>query len=380
MRLFHVILPAILLVLSFGTQASAAQAQSDSRCFPETGFCISGAIRTYWERNGGLAVFGFPITEQRIETIEGTWTGPVQWFERDRLEDHSNEGIGVLAGRLGARYLELRGTPWESFPPPPNAGDPHQCRYFPVTAHRLCQPFLGYWERNGGLERFGYPISESMGELIEGKLYNVQYFERRRMEYHPEHVGTAYEILLGRLGWDVFVLEGQNPICPPAPAAIEATAQHYRAELGCPSAGLRVDVSMAWQPFEGGMMLWVQNEDFSGGKIFVVYYDATTGRYYWHVFNDTYSEGEPVNQGVNPPPGLLVPQRGFGKVWQDNPWVRNLMGYATLPERPDVGLVQPFSEGRALMIYRYGQDMVAVLFPPPVGGGDGRAIERTPAR
>jgi hypothetical protein len=37
-----------------------AHAQSDQRCFPETGQCISGRIREYWEQNGGLPVFGFP--------------------------------------------------------------------------------------------------------------------------------------------------------------------------------------------------------------------------------------------------------------------------------------------------------------------------------
>ena len=38
-----------------------ARAQMDERCFPETGYCISGSIRAYWERNGGLPVFGYPI-------------------------------------------------------------------------------------------------------------------------------------------------------------------------------------------------------------------------------------------------------------------------------------------------------------------------------
>ena len=69
--------------------AQGTQAQSANRCFPETGFCISGPIRQYWERNGGLPVFGFPTTPLQTETVEG-WSGPVQWFERDRLEDHAN--------------------------------------------------------------------------------------------------------------------------------------------------------------------------------------------------------------------------------------------------------------------------------------------------
>jgi hypothetical protein len=62
----------LIVILVAGLLAAVpAQAQSDQRCFPETGFCISGRIREYWEQNGGLPVFGFPITPQREERIEG---------------------------------------------------------------------------------------------------------------------------------------------------------------------------------------------------------------------------------------------------------------------------------------------------------------------
>ena len=43
--------------------AFPAEAAPRTRCFPETGFCVSGSILTYWERNGGLPVFGYPISE-----------------------------------------------------------------------------------------------------------------------------------------------------------------------------------------------------------------------------------------------------------------------------------------------------------------------------
>ena len=89
-----------------------AQAQPDQRCFPETNQCISGVIRSYWESNSGLPIFGYPITPLQIETVEGQ-TLPIQWFERDRLEYHG--ATGVLAGRLGARALELSLRPWQYF-------------------------------------------------------------------------------------------------------------------------------------------------------------------------------------------------------------------------------------------------------------------------
>jgi len=36
-------------------------ALSPERCFPETGQCVAGPIRAYWERNGELFIFGYLI-------------------------------------------------------------------------------------------------------------------------------------------------------------------------------------------------------------------------------------------------------------------------------------------------------------------------------
>jgi hypothetical protein len=184
-----------LQILRVTPAAPADPAQGRERCFEETGYCVQDPILAYWEQNGGLPVFGYPISERRTEQVENQ-TLPVQWFERDRLEDHG--AVGVLAGRLGARLLELQGRPWETLPTvdAPAEG----CRYFGETRHMMCEPFLSYWEQNGGLERFGYPISETQEETLGDWTGTVQYFERRRMEHHPEHAGTEYEVLLGLLG------------------------------------------------------------------------------------------------------------------------------------------------------------------------------------
>jgi hypothetical protein len=107
--------PILLALLLLALAPIAAHAQPDQRCFPETGQCIAGPIRAYWERNGGLAVFGFPITAQAAESVEGTPL-QVQWFERDRLEIQPNGT--VTAGRLGVERLEQLGTPWQQAAPP----------------------------------------------------------------------------------------------------------------------------------------------------------------------------------------------------------------------------------------------------------------------
>lgn len=56
-----------LVALALLVPAAPTAAQAEQRCFPETGQCIAGPIRSYWERSGGLAVFGFPITPQSVE-------------------------------------------------------------------------------------------------------------------------------------------------------------------------------------------------------------------------------------------------------------------------------------------------------------------------
>ena len=82
----------------------AAAAQSDALCFRETNRCLSGRFRQYWEQNGGLSVFGFPITADRPELNRDT--GRVyltQWFERARFEWHPDKPaeFTVLLGLLG---------------------------------------------------------------------------------------------------------------------------------------------------------------------------------------------------------------------------------------------------------------------------------------
>ena len=73
--------------------------------------------------------------------------------------------------------------------------------YFPQTHHAVGGAFLKYWTNNGGLTRFGFPVTEETSiKDNTGKQITVQFFERVRMEYHPENAGTQYEVLLGQLG------------------------------------------------------------------------------------------------------------------------------------------------------------------------------------
>ena len=341
----------VMLVASLvGT--GTARAAERTRCFPETGYCMSGTILDYWEQHGGLMVFGYPISERRIEIVEGAWRGWVQWFERDRLEDHGTDG--VLAGRLGDRALQLQGVDWQQLP---RDGAPAPgCRYFPQTQFNLCQPFLSSWQQNGGLARFGYPITAVRSERLERGEYRVQYFERRRMEYHPENGGTAYEILLGLLGRDVLVSES----CPTLGSGLRRTWEVHARDLGCGQPF--GDGRIAAQPFEGGTLVWVGRSDGSPGLIFMLANHPAVN-VTWNVYIDSYIEGEAVGTNELPPPGKYVPVRGFGKLWRSVPEVRQALGWALSPEIGDQATVLQFGHpaGFQWMIHRHSTDMVYIL-------------------
>lgn len=205
-------------------EMSAIQAQTAERCFPETGFCIAGRIRDYWEQNGGLPVFGLPITPQQRESLEVQTPGQterkvfkvfeVQWFERNRLELHPENSppYDVLLGRLGEDTLKAQERDWDQvFPKSPASPT---CRFFAETQHNICEPFLARWRASGieldgvpgkteneNLALFGSPLSEQHVETIEGRQIMVQWFERARFEIHPENPPPNPDnVLLGLLG------------------------------------------------------------------------------------------------------------------------------------------------------------------------------------
>jgi hypothetical protein len=60
----------------------------------------------------------------------------VQWFERDRLEIQADGTI--TAGRLGARFLELQGRPWQRGTDMPYNSD---CTFVAETARNMCGMF-----------------------------------------------------------------------------------------------------------------------------------------------------------------------------------------------------------------------------------------------
>jgi len=63
----------------------------------------------------------------------------------------------------------------------------------------------------------------------------------------------------------------------------------------------------------------------------------------WLKFPDTFTASDPdTDPSIVPPPGLLQPKGGFGKVWRANPNVRSALGWATDWERPYIVNITDF--------------------------------------
>lgn len=181
-----------------------AHAQSTALYFPATGHHLTdtAGFATFWQESNGEQLLGFPITE--LFFVDGL---AVQYFEYGRLEQYIDAETGttnIQTGAVGLEYAEAMNRTFAA--PPPRSAK--------ITAHvadngyMVRLPFLSFWEKAGGLVFFGQPISEAIWETTEQGERRVQYFERGRLEYVPEMAGTPDEIVVGKLGKTLALLQG----------------------------------------------------------------------------------------------------------------------------------------------------------------------------
>ena len=196
--LFIAITPLPVHAAPASTQNSGLQAHlqamAEARYFPQTGKSVSGDFLRAFDRYG-VALTGWPISD---EMSEGGLQ--VQYFERMRMEHHpelASRGITVQITRLGAE-LAARTARIRAFTTTKSKV------YFPQTGHSMSAPFLKYWRAHGSVETFGYPISEP---VWEGGL-KVQWFERARMEHHPQLESKGWGVQLTRLGDQAWARSG----------------------------------------------------------------------------------------------------------------------------------------------------------------------------
>lgn len=193
--------------------ATPAQDSSVATYFPQTGHNLALGFRAYWQQHGGQAAFGLPISEEfrQVNATDGK-EYTVQYFELARFEYHpeiADPNYQVSLGFLG-REAESHAEISSAVVANSRAG-----AYFPQTSHNLTAPFLQYWQQSGGLNRFGYPISE---QLQDSNGRTVQYFERAEFVYYSELASTNDAVQLADLGYDSLVDSG---VAAPSGALVE---------------------------------------------------------------------------------------------------------------------------------------------------------------
>ena len=85
----------------------------DHQWFAPVQHNLSGAFLRYWTANGGLAIFGYPISEPFDEANPADGSlHQVQYFERNRFELHpefAGSPAEVLLGLLGVDSVRAHG-------------------------------------------------------------------------------------------------------------------------------------------------------------------------------------------------------------------------------------------------------------------------------
>lgn len=171
----------------------------------------------FWMKNGGERIFGRPISGLLEENGR-----KFQWFERARLElwpEHLGTKYEVQSGRVGVEFTKNR-----DFPPQEFFANRSGMQYFPETQHGLRGAFYEFWQNNGGVDILGYPISEELQEVLpeDGTYHTVQYFERARLELHPNDPNQNVKV--GLLGTYLYKQASEpNYIDPLKPTIVPVT-------------------------------------------------------------------------------------------------------------------------------------------------------------
>jgi hypothetical protein len=249
-------LPVLIILLLVLPMLSLRPSHAEPRCFPEAApaiqHCIDERFIDFWEQNGGLAVFGYPLSGAYEEDTE---VGPVtmQFFERARLEFHPDNPppYNVQLSHLGKASVSAPHPPQQ-----PQAG----CIFFSETGQNVCPPFLNTWRSHGldlgtpgisdaeSVALFGLPLTPAIQQtLSNGQVYTVQWFERARMEDHGEQ-----GVLLGLLGRELAGLQTtawQPPQHPQDAGGFIEVSGSQLTRLGNPVRLKGVNYYPQWRPW-----------------------------------------------------------------------------------------------------------------------------------
>ena len=183
---------AAFLMTGLGFRSAPVQNEGDGLYIPETGHWIRGEyLEMYQSADDPLLIFGYPITDEIIDPIDGQHT---QYFEKARFDlVQDNGGEIVQIAPLGdLLYTAGDHEVWL-------ATQSQACETFEQTGKSVCFAFLDFYEAYQGDLFFGDPISNL--ELVDGRY--VQYFENSRFEWRPE-LPAGSRVALSSLGEQYF--------------------------------------------------------------------------------------------------------------------------------------------------------------------------------
>lgn len=198
------------------------------------------------------------------------------------------------------------------------------------------------WASSGGvgadltrLQRGG-PIAEFWDVALSGTFtYTIPTHEREFITFQLAVTGaeghTAYA------GLTIPLTCPDNWFFEPAPE-------------GCPGDAALFSLG-AEQPFEHGTMVWIEEQD----GIYVLFDDEVHSPR-WSFYEDTWEEGDPLCDTRPVPPGLFQPQRGFGKLWCEQPDLFDRLGWATAHEVGYDGAIQRDSAPKYTTLYMRAAD------------------------
>ncbi|MDQ3705998.1 MAG: M23 family metallopeptidase [Chloroflexota bacterium] len=159
--------------------------------------------------------------------VVSVWPGTGTWVGSNNTTNNSSATAGAASGEGAVVLAQASSTPVPPtrVPPTPTAtltpynGDPVSARpapslgpgmrYFTETGHLVSGDFYTFYRGSQkSADLFGLPLTEAFAQKLPGGgVYMVQYFERARMELHPD-LPASQRLQLGALG--AAALEGRT--------------------------------------------------------------------------------------------------------------------------------------------------------------------------
>ncbi|HEX7103062.1 MAG TPA: prenyltransferase/squalene oxidase repeat-containing protein [Nitrolancea sp.] len=142
-----------------------------------------------------------------MKALEGMQNGSgALLFQQGATDDNllaTIQALPAFAGKpLPIWPLHAPGRTLDQAKSAAQAGDAQRCIFFAETKHNACNGFLAYFDQFGGVDAFGYPLTEEFTSVdpATGRPTTMQYFQRARFEWHPGSAPQRFDVQLGLLG------------------------------------------------------------------------------------------------------------------------------------------------------------------------------------